>query len=138
MDAENLLQKSLILHEQVLGSSHPETLRSMDNLAWAWSKQRKLVEAEFLARETLMGREQALGFNHPDTLLSMNNLSVILIEEKGSVEEAEIFCKASLVVQLRLQSPDHPDVLESQSIFVGILYGQGNHEDAEQQFRLVL
>ena len=49
-----------------------------------------------------------------------------------------ILYKASLAVRLQLQGLDHPDVLESQSIFAGILYEQGNHEDAEQQFRLVL
>ncbi|MCJ1263724.1 hypothetical protein MMC22_003594 [Lobaria immixta] len=130
------MRRCLTLHEQVLGSSHPGTLRSMDCLAWAWYLQERYDEAESLARETLTGREQTLGSNHPDTLESMNSLGIIL-GIKGSFDEAEILCKASFVLRLQLWSPDHPDVLASQVNLADLLCDRGNYEDAEQQFRLL-
>ena len=136
-EAECILRKSRILQDQALGSSHPESLRSMGNLAWVWYRQGRHEEAESLGRETLTGREQTLGFDHPDTLLSMNNLSVILTTT-GSLDEAQKLGLASLVLRLQLRAPDHPDVLESQETLVEILLVQGNYEDSEKQLRFVL
>jgi hypothetical protein len=60
---------------QVLGESHPDTLRTMNNLAHTFENQNKHVEAETLYKQCLDKRKVVLGHNHPSTLNTMNNLA---------------------------------------------------------------
>ena len=87
-DAEALYRQTLKLQTQVLGAEHPDTLRSMNNLANTLYSQGKYEEAEALYRQTLKLRTQVLGAEHPDTLVSMLNLANTL-DSQGKYEEAE-------------------------------------------------
>ncbi|KDR65417.1 hypothetical protein GALMADRAFT_38047, partial [Galerina marginata CBS 339.88] len=53
--------------KQVLGDEHPDTLRSMGNLASTFWKQGRLTEAEALYVVVLEKTKQVLGDEHPDT-----------------------------------------------------------------------
>ncbi|KAL2137468.1 hypothetical protein VTI28DRAFT_9557 [Corynascus sepedonium] len=57
-DAEALYRQTLKLRTQVLGAEHPDTLRSMNNLANTLDSQGKYEEAEALHRQTLKLRTQ--------------------------------------------------------------------------------
>jgi hypothetical protein len=59
----------------VLGVKHPDTLRSRNNLAYAYQAAGRLGEAIPLYETTLTARERVLGAEHPDTLISRNNLA---------------------------------------------------------------
>ncbi|KAK5082568.1 hypothetical protein LTS08_008833 [Lithohypha guttulata] len=61
--------------ELVLGREHPDTLRSMNNLAMVLGKQGKYDQAETMHRQTLELTKKVLGREHPWTLTSMNNLA---------------------------------------------------------------
>ncbi|MFC0567396.1 tetratricopeptide repeat protein, partial [Plantactinospora siamensis] len=61
--------------ERVLGEEHPNTLRSRNNLAYAYRAAGRLGEAIPLYEATLVARERVLGEEHPDTLASRNNLA---------------------------------------------------------------
>ncbi|KAF2804598.1 putative kinesin [Mytilinidion resinicola] len=58
-----------------LRTDHPETLKSMQNLAETFSKQGRLEAAEELELQIFKIRKKKLGADHPDTLTSMNNLA---------------------------------------------------------------
>ena len=58
-----------------LGPDHPDTLRSMNNLAEGYKAAGKLDRALPLLEETLALTKAKLGPDHPDTLASMNNLA---------------------------------------------------------------
>ena len=62
--------------KQHLGTDHPDTLLSMNNLALAYQAAGKLDLALPLHEETLKLKKAKLGPDHPDTLTSMNNLAV--------------------------------------------------------------
>ena len=81
--------------ETVLGTNHPDTLGSMNNLALSLRLQGKYAEAEAMHRQTLKLMETVLGKDHPDTLTSMNNLAIAL-EKQGKCAEAKVMHKRAL------------------------------------------
>jgi len=73
--AIRLLAKARGTFTAQLGPDHPDTLRSMNNLADAYRLAGKYDLAQELFRETLERRKTLLGADHPDTLQSMHNLA---------------------------------------------------------------
>jgi len=85
-EAERMLRQALDETRQQLGSSHPDTLTSITDLALLLEAQGKLAEAEPLLREALHGTRQQLGNLHPNTLTSINNLGMLL-KDQGKLAE---------------------------------------------------
>jgi nucleoside phosphorylase/tetratricopeptide (TPR) repeat protein len=90
--AEAMHRQALMLKEKVLGSEHPSTLDSMNNLALVLDSQGKYEEAEAMHRQALMLKEKVLGREHPSTLDSMNNLAIVL-DNQGKYDDAEAVIK---------------------------------------------
>ena len=61
--------------EIMLGKEHPQTLRSMNNLADVLSRQGSYEEAERMHRQELALSERVLGKEHSDSLHSMHRAS---------------------------------------------------------------
>ena len=64
--------------ERVLGTDHPNTLASRNNLASAYQAAGRTAEAIPLLEQTLADCERVLGTDHPVTLASRNNLAARL------------------------------------------------------------
>lgn len=75
--AESIFRHVLAIQRKKLGSVHPDTLQTLNNLAVTCWNQKKFGEAEALYLEAWDGFEQALGRHHPHTLNEMNNLAVL-------------------------------------------------------------
>jgi hypothetical protein len=69
--AESLLADQ----ERVLGSDHPDTLATRNNLAIAYQEAGRTAEAITLHEQNLTDRERVLGSDHPHTLTTRNNLA---------------------------------------------------------------
>ena len=54
-------------NKRVLGTEHPSTLTSMNNLAFTWKRQGRDKEAIALMKECMRLRERVLGLDHPFT-----------------------------------------------------------------------
>ena len=76
--AELLLSEALEGQRDTLGSRHPDTLNSINNLGALLQDKGDLVVAEPLYREALEGKRETLGDRHPSTLLSISNLDLLL------------------------------------------------------------
>ena len=59
----------------MLGAEHPDTLRSMANLALTYWDQGRWEEAEELEVQVMETMQRVLGAEHPDTLTAMGNLA---------------------------------------------------------------
>lgn len=59
----------------MLGAEHPDTLDSMNNLAFIWKGQGRDTEALKLIQECVQLRTRVFGNNHPDTNSSLDALS---------------------------------------------------------------
>jgi tetratricopeptide (TPR) repeat protein len=95
-----------------LGPDHPDTLRSMDNLATSYQAAGRLGDALPLFEETLTLRKAKLGPDHPDTLRSMNNLALGYYDAGKPDLALPLFEEALQPLKARL-GPDNPDTLST-------------------------
>ncbi|KAI0203080.1 P-loop containing nucleoside triphosphate hydrolase protein [Astrocystis sublimbata] len=86
--AERLYRQTLELRERVLGRENPDTLASMNNLAFVLNKQGRYEQAEEMYRQTLELKDRVLGRENPSTLTSMNNLAFVL-DNQGKTRGAK-------------------------------------------------
>jgi Tetratricopeptide repeat len=59
-----------------LGVDHPDTLTSMNNLAFTWKGNSKETEAVRLIEEYIRAQKRVLGLNHPNSILSYTALDI--------------------------------------------------------------
>jgi hypothetical protein len=75
-----LYRRALEARERVLGPEHPDTLRSVNNLAELLRGKGDHAGAEPLYRRALEGNERVQGPEHPNTVKFRQNLAVLLRE----------------------------------------------------------
>ena len=80
-----------------MGTDHPDTATSLNNLASLYQAQGKYAEAEPLFQRALAISEQQLGKDHPDTASSLNNLAG-LYQAQGKYAEAEPLYQRALAI----------------------------------------
>ena len=61
------------MRKKVLGAEHPDTLKSMANLASTYWNQERYNEAEQLQNQVMDMSKKVLGAEHSDTLTSMKS-----------------------------------------------------------------
>jgi hypothetical protein len=66
-EAIPLLERTLADSERVLGTDHPNALRTRNNLALAYRDAGRTAEAIALLERTLVDCERVLGTDHPVT-----------------------------------------------------------------------
>ena len=81
-------KRALEARERVLGSEHPDTLVSVNDLAVLYQTEKRYAEAEPLFKRALEARERVLGAENPTTLQSVSNLAS-LYDAEGRSGEAE-------------------------------------------------
>jgi non-specific serine/threonine protein kinase/serine/threonine-protein kinase len=135
--ARSLLTRAVDIRRQVLGPQHPETLASMNKLAFVLWHEGRLTEAEKLDRETLEIRRRNLGPDHLDTLTSMSNLALALLSE-GHYAEAEKLYRETLGIDRRVLGPEHPAMLKSMANLANVLWHEGRFAEAEKLNREAL
>ena len=77
----------------MLGSNHPQTLASKNNLAICLQEKGNLDEALVHFKALEKSTTEVLGSNHPQTLTYKNNLATCL-RAKGNLDEALVLFKA--------------------------------------------
>jgi len=85
-EAEALYGQALRGQETLLGHEHPNTLRTVQNLAHTYHLHRRWDEAETLYQRALTGREKVLGSDHPDTLVTVRELAELLKDQSRNAE----------------------------------------------------
>lgn len=135
--SEDLYRRVLEIQRCELRENHPDTLRSMNNLAGSLHSVGKYEEAERMYRETLTMRETELGKEHPDTLSSMNSLAN-LSRNQGKSKEAESMLRRTLRLRETNLGKQHPLTLTSMNNLALVLADQNSYEEAEQICRETL
>lgn len=70
-------ERALALARGAFGPRHPQTLNSMNNLAFLYRSQGRHGEAEPLYREALQLTREMFGPQHPNTVRSASNLATL-------------------------------------------------------------
>ncbi|MBV9848078.1 MAG: tetratricopeptide repeat protein [Armatimonadetes bacterium] len=136
-EAEPLLAGAFTIIEATLGSMHPDTATSLNNLAILHKVQGRYDRAEPLYARALAIREQALGPEHPDTAASLNNLAM-LYQELGRIDEAQPLHTRALAIVQAVLGPEHPDTAVSLNNLAILYQKLGHYADAEPLLARVL
>ncbi len=129
-EATAIAQQALTLAEQGLDKEHPNTLKSLVNLAVLYQDLGRFGEAEPLYKRVLEASERVLGTEHPNTLKSVAHLAA-LYQDLGRYGEAEPLYKHALEASERVLGKEHPDALRSVSSLAGLYHAQGRYGEAE-------
>eukprot|EP00438_Fugacium_kawagutii_P012913 Skav221623 [mRNA] locus=scaffold3212:19543:20313:- [translate_table: standard] len=130
-EAELLFRRALEGEEQHFGKEHPDTLRSVSNLAAFLLSVGKLEEAYQLSSRALQSREKLLGKWHPHTLISVNNLAAVL-QAQGRLSEAEQLFRRAVEGQEAQLGLQHPETKQSLKNLVSVLQEQGETTETEE------
>jgi tetratricopeptide (TPR) repeat protein len=137
IEAEALFQRALAIRERVLGSEHPDTASSLNNLAILYSKRGEDTQAEALFQRALAIRERVLGPDHPYIASCLANLAILNIK-RGENRQAEAFFQRALAIQVAILGSDHPDTASSLNNLAILYSAQGKVEQAEPLFQQAL
>ena len=130
-EAEPLFQWALLIYEQQLGASHPDTATSLGNLAELYRAQGKYAEAEPLYQRALVICEQELGASHPNTATSLNNLAA-LYHDQGKYEEAVPLYQRALAICEQQLGREHPTTQTVRENYTFLLRNKGRDAEAKQ------
>ena len=106
--ARPYFERALAINEQVLGTQHPETARSLNNLGGLLRAMGDLAGAQPYVERALAIREQVLGAQHPDTARSLNNLGALL-RARGDYAEAQLYYERALAICEQVLGSNHPN-----------------------------
>ncbi len=132
-EAEPHLEQALRIHQEQLGPGHPQTLRSVDHLAWLRWDQGRYQEAAELLEQALSVSRRALGDGDHVTL-SLTNALGCVYGMLGRHEEAEQVYVNGLRTA-RQVCGDKAAITRSMTANLGGIYrAQGRYREAEDQY----
>ena len=127
--ARQLFERALAIRMKVLGSDHPDTAQSLNNLALLRRAQGDLPAARTLFERALAIREKLPGPGHTDTAQTLNNLASLL-RAQGDLPAAREYCERALAIYEQECGPDDPHTATSRIILAAVLNAQGEHDEA--------
>ncbi len=135
--AEALYRREWETRRRVLGSEHPDTLRSMNNLAETFRAQGELNGAWKIQEEVLEISMRVLGKEHPGTLRLMGNLAGTL-SDQGDLDGARKIGEEVLEISMRVFGSEHPDTLTSMNNLAETFRARGDLDGAREMKEEVL
>ena len=123
--AENMLARN----RTQIGTEHPNTILSMDNLAVAYFNAGRPGEAIKLMEEVLTIRRKVNGPDHFNTALVMDNLAVFYYSI-GRLDDAAKLREELLVRDRKQYGPEHPSTIKSMYNVAVSYFNAGRYDDA--------
>jgi tetratricopeptide (TPR) repeat protein len=107
-EARPYYERALAIQEKALGSDHPDTARSLNNLGALLDSMGDLAGARPYYERALAIWEKALGSDHPDTAYSYNSLGM-LCDAEGDLAAAVYYLQKALANFERVLGAEHPN-----------------------------
>ena len=136
-EATAVAEEAVGLAERAFGPDHPETLKSLYNLASLYEAQGLYGKAEPLLKRALAGFERTFGDEAPSTLSAVSNLAS-LYEKQGLYAEAEPLFKRALDGLDRTRGPEDLQTLISANNLGSLYRVQGRYAEAEPLYKRVV
>ncbi|PCD25790.1 hypothetical protein AU210_012226 [Fusarium oxysporum f. sp. radicis-cucumerinum] len=136
-EREPVDSRAWVLRRKVLGEKHPDTIRSMADLAATYHAQGRHDEDEEIAIKVLELRREVLGEKHLDTIRSMAALATTY-HEQGRYVEAEGIDQEVLDLRRELLGEKHPDTIRSLAELATTYHAQGRYDEALQLHQTAL
>lgn len=128
-EKEPVDKRAYELRREAYGEKHPETIRSMADLAVTYCEQGRYNEVEPIQAEALELWREILGEKHPDTIRSMANLAVAY-HVQGRYEKAESIQVEVLELQREVLGERHPPSLKAMRDLAITWNSRGRRDDA--------
>ncbi|KAK4206669.1 P-loop containing nucleoside triphosphate hydrolase protein [Rhypophila decipiens] len=149
-EKEPVDQRAYDLRRAVLGEKHPDTIRSMADLATTYNAQGRYAEAEPMNINILELRREVLGEKHPDTIWNQNTRAAAgsarretpdtigsmadlaaTYRMQGRYTEAEPMKIKALELRREVLGEKHPDTIWSIASLAATYHAQGRYTEAE-------
>jgi CHAT domain-containing protein/lipopolysaccharide biosynthesis regulator YciM len=128
-EAMPLVQRGLLIREELLGPVHPLVADALTTLGTLWQAKGAYDQAKSSYVRAVLILERALGPNHTSLAQVVHNLSSLYLET-SSYELARTHAERALQIWERAHGPNHPDVAKPLNT-LAILYKQiGAYEQA--------
>ncbi|KAH8833019.1 P-loop containing nucleoside triphosphate hydrolase protein [Flagelloscypha sp. PMI_526] len=128
-ESSEIYEKELREKRQILGSEHPHTLMSMNNLSSTYSYLGRHQDALQLVEQVVELNHQILGSEHPDTMMSMNNLAMTY-SDLGKHRNALPLMEQVNGFNMRVHGPEHSDTLIGLNNLAATYSALGRYLDA--------
>ena len=119
-EVEKLEVQVMEARKERFGSQHPDTLRSMANLAATYQSQGRWDEAEKLKVQVMEASKETLGSHHPDTLRTMANLA-ITYQSQGRLDEADVLLAQAIMLMEETMGSQHPTTIHFRNVRLNLL-----------------
>ena len=136
-EAAAAAEKAVALAERKLGTNHPDTLKSITNLASVYEAQGRYRDAEPLLKRAVAGFERALGNDAPATLSAVSSLGS-LYKSQGRYADAEPLFKRALEGFERVRGKDDLQTLISADNLGSLYRVEGRYAEAEPLYSRAL
>jgi tetratricopeptide (TPR) repeat protein len=127
--AAALFREALAISENTLGPEHPDTAKSLNNLALLLKGQGDYAGARPLYERAVRMTEKALGPEHLATATSLNNLGSLL-KDQGDFAGARPLYERALAIYEKALGPEHPDTAMTLVNLAIVFQEQGDLETA--------
>ena len=134
---DNLTQRSLAIHRQVLGGKHPLVADDLINLGAVQFERGDYVEAERWYRQALDINESWYGDQHPETASTLSMLGRSLVFQHR-YEEAAKLVEQALAIQERVYGASHPKVANVLNELGTMALQRDKFDEARSRFQRML
>jgi CHAT domain-containing protein len=124
-----LLRKALEIREKALGPEHPDTAKSLYNLAKIYRLSGMFAQALPLSQRSLEIREKIFGQNNPEIASSLSQLGFIY-SQMGNAAKALPLAQRSLEINEKVLGPENLKTAGSLHILARIYQQMGSYETA--------
>lgn len=133
-EAEEVLQRALVIRDRELGPDHLEIARVLNELGSVAYRGRDADLATTRYEQALAMLEVAARLGHPEYSVTLTGLcSAMLLRRQFA--EAEAYQVRSLKIRQRSLGPRHPLTAESMRVLAMVLRRTGDDEEAEGLLR---
>jgi serine/threonine-protein kinase len=131
---DNLTQRALAIHRQVLGGKHPLVADDLINLGAVQFERGHYVEAERWYRQALDINESWYGHDHPETASTLSMLGRSLVFQHR-YDEAVNLVEQALAIQERVYGASHPKVANVLNELGTVALQRDKFEEAASRFQ---
>ena len=122
--------------KSILGEKHPDTIRALGNLAYAYFYLGDYKKSFEIKNKVYNMRKELLGDKHPDTLETLRFLA-ILYSDLGDYRKALELNKIVYNSRKEILGDKHPDTLIALANLAGIYNKLGNYKKSLELFETV-
>ena len=129
----------MVIERELYGNNHPDTARSIHNMANCYLNQEKFNLALEKYQESLGIQRAFYGetSQHPDIARSLGSISRVLIK-LGQYPQAEEKLQESLEMWQRIHSEPHADTARSLFQLGDVNFLQGEYSKAQEKYERAL